>query len=437
MMGRASVILVLGYAAIFAILQYRISEVGTAATENMVSYHEVMTGHNVAVAGANLGLAMVFQDPTVRGLLTQDQSFYNGSFTLRFDSLAADSFLLKSTGTFQNEVHTVEVYMTWMRRLFAQATDEEGPREYVTGDTIRGKVHTNSDMKIRGSPFFLDRVTTAKQFSPPPGEGQNQAIYQGGFATGVPPFEFHYLLGKEEEFLHADPMWADIEAQAAAGGFDGSTLNPQLVALGKTEDSFSIVFDPGTPASGDGMAYIYTAEHDGTLGTLLDSIDINDPSFNGMIFSHHEIHAYGGVIDGDLTLITEHLHIMDDLTYEQNPLDGPSDDLLGIFAPDEVKITDYKGIMNGGTLEIHANIFAGEFRDENYDTRAVSTLKLVGTLMEQEGGKLRTINSNDGTLLTGWYKDFYFDDRLNDPNFRPKGMPDYDFKTFGIVSWWE
>ncbi len=437
--GRASVIMVLGFAAIFAMIQYRLGEVGTEATENMVAYHEQMARHNVAVAGANLGLSMVFQNPALRGVLASDLPYYSGTFSAQFDSVAADTFLLTATGTYQGKDHTVKVYMTYIKRLFTQATDTEPVREYITGDTIRGKVHTNDNILINGSPFFRDRVTTAKNFSPPPGKGTNSGVYQGGYATGVPPFEFHYLLGKEEAFLHADPLWGELKTQAAASGFDGATVNPQLASLGKLEDSFSVVFDPGTPASGDGMAYIYSAEGDGSIGVLLDSVDINDPSFNGMIFSHHEIHAYGGVIDGNVTLISEHLHIMDDLTYEQNPLTGTSDDMLGIFTPVEIKITDYKGIMNGKTLEIHANIFAGEFRDVNYTTRVPGTIKLLGTLMEKNAGNIRTLKTQGGSKVvdTGWYKDFTMDDRLLDPAFQPKGMPEYTFKTLGIASWWE
>ncbi len=417
--GRASVILVMGFAGLFSLLQFRISQIGSEAADNMVKYHDTIAKHAIAVAGANVGLSLLYQDPSLRGYLADDQSYNGGSFTVRFDSLAPDSYLLRSISRYRDEVDTVAIYLSGKNKqtfsIFAYMTLIEGNIWWVTGDTVWGRMHTNDRMQIYGSPVFMEKVTNVGGFNQQPGKGNNKAIFKDGFETGVAPIDFPTDL-------------SELKNSAQTYGF-------------YTTDEVWVRLDPGTAANNDGKIRVYKDEDDYQDDeNPVAVIDVDSVVFSGVFFSTKKIHLQGK-LDGRLTIASgDDVYLDDNVMMERNPISSPSDDLLGLVSEKDIFVTDNEA--NNDNIEIHATMFTrtGSFQAENYDTRPPSgIIKLIGGLVQVKRGPVGTGQFVDGKvkIKSGFLKRYYYDDRLADPLYRPPSFPGYWSRTLRVVSWWE
>jgi hypothetical protein len=127
---------------------------------------------------------------------------------------------------------------------------------------------------------------------------------------------------------------------------------------------------------------------------------------------------------------------MNDLYYERNPQTIPSsDDLLGLVANNNVVIAN--NAANNSGVDIFGNIFArsGSFTAENYNSRPISTLKVLGSIVQNTRGAVGQFSGS--SLTNGFSKRYRFDDRLNDPAFRPPYYPGYYVRTLSVANWWE
>ncbi len=418
MFGKGAIILVIGFGIIFGLIGIRLNSLENRAIGNMAYYFDINQSHNLAVAGANVGISKVYQDPSLRGVIT-NQTFSSGLFkggavTVRVDSLNISTLRLRSVSTFKNYSDTVEVFFSKQRfqsfSMFAWMTNFEGNVFWITGDTVWGRVHSNGNIHISGSPVFMEKLTTAKHIDPKPGNGQSKAIYKKGYETGIAPIQFPTDL-------------SELIAASTSGGKRYTT-------------NIWITLNPGSSSNNDGKAYIRTS----ATGPIIDSISLNDPSFNGVIYSTQRVTVSGGQLDGKLTIASgTNIYIDDDVIYERNPLINPtSDDLLGLVANGNVVVTD--NTANRNNCEIHAAIFSrsGSFTAENYNTRPISGyLKIIGGIVQDTRGAVGTFNTGTNTLKTGFSKRYYFDPRLADVNTRPPYFPGYYRKTLAIVNWWE
>lgn len=418
MFGKGAIILLIGFGIIFGFIGIRLNSLENRAIGNMAYYYDINLSHNLAVAGANAGISRVYQDSSLRGVITNQTFssglFKGGSLIVRMDSLNINTLRLRSVSSYKNYKDTVEVFFSKQRfqsfSMFAWMTNFEGNVFWITGDTVWGRVHSNGNIHISGSPVFMEKLTTAKLIDPKPGNGQSKAIYKKGYETGVAPIPFPTDL-------------SELIAASTSGGRRYTT-------------NIWITLSPGSSSNNDGKAYIRTS----ATGPIIDSISINDPSFNGVIYSTQQVTVLGGKVDGKLTISSgTNIIIADDVTYERDPLITPtSDDLLGLVANNSVIVAD--NTANRNNCEIHAAIFcrSGSFYAENYNNRPISGyLKIIGGVIQDTRGTVGTFNTGTNTLKTGFSKRYYFDPRLADVNTRPPYFPGYYRKTLAIVNWWE
>ena len=63
----------------------------------------------------------------------------------------------------------------------------------------------------------------------------------------------------------------------------------------------------------------------------------------------------------------------------------------------------------------------GSFYAENYDSRSVGTLKVLGGIIQKQRGPVGTLNGSTGQQSTGFNKNYIYDTRLstNPPPFYP------------------
>ncbi len=415
--GKAALILVLSLSFILGYIGINMNRYATDAVGNMASYYDASASHNLALAGANVGLSKFYEDTTWYGTISQtfETPSMRGNFSAKMVNLGSNKAMLRSVSTYRTwyaqDLHdTVEVYFDKNRRnsfsMFAWMTDFEGNVFWITGDTVWGRVHSNGNLHIAGKPVFMEKATTSKQFDPKPGVGTNKAVFKKGYETGVASITFPSDL-------------SEIVGASTSGGknYPGDIW---------------ITLCPGTSASGDGYAVVRATEG----GPVIDTVWMGSSTFNGVILGTGRVNVQG-TLDGKLTITSmADLYIQNDIRYEQDPLAGTSDDLLGLVADKDVVVAD--NAANNSDCIIDAAIFARDvaFTAEHYNSRGLSgVLRVTGSIVQKERGAVGQFSGS--TLTSGYYKRYKYDERLADPAFRPPYFPGYYVKTLAITNWWE
>jgi len=418
--GKAGLLLVIGLSAILSYISMNVNDVATRAVSNMSMYNVMTASHNVALAGANARLARFYQDTS--DLSTIAKTFtgknFTGTYVAGIGAISSSRLRMRCVSAYPMGggayLHdTVDVYFDRNKRnsftLFAWMTDFEGNVFWITKDTVWGRVHSNGNLHINGSPVFMQKATTAKGFDPPKvGKGTNQAIFKDGYETGIAPIALPTDL-------------SEIVTASVSGGR-------------KYIGDIYVTLSPGTSANNDGKAYIRSGNT--SAGALIDSVDLSDVGFNGVILGTGKVNVEG-TLDGKLTLSSQNnLYIHNDVLYEDNPMAGTGDDVLGLVAEDNVIVKD--NAANRSNCEIHASIFTrdGSFYAENYGSLPIcGTLTILGSIVQKERGAVGTFAG--GVLKTGFSKRYRYDDRLADQIFRPPFYPGYYVNTYAITNWWE
>jgi hypothetical protein len=415
--GRAAIIVVISLSFILGYIGINMNRYATDAVGNMASYYDASASHNLALAGANVGLAKFYEDTTWFGTTSQtfDSPSMKGSFTARMVDLGSNKVMLRSVSTYRTwyaqDLHdTVEVYFNKNRlnsfSMYAWMTDFEGNVFWITGDTVWGRVHSNGNLHVSGSPVFMEKATTSKQFDPKAGTGTNHAIYKKGYETGVASITFPTDL-------------SELVAASTAGGKKYTT-------------DIWVTLCPGTSATGDGYALVRATSG----GPVIDTVRFGAMGFNGVIYGTGRVNVQG-TLDGQCTIASAtDVYVQNDIVYEQNPLAGSSDDLLGLVADHDVVVAD--NAANNSSCVIQAAIFSRSesFVAEHYNTRGLAgTLQVTGSIVQKERGAVGQFSGSN--LTDGFYKRYRYDQRLEDPAFRPPYFPGYYVKTYAITNWWE
>jgi hypothetical protein len=412
--GKAALVLILGFSFVLGYISTNLSNIASRAQGNMSSYAASTVSHNLAISAANAGLAQLYQDTSWRGTVSQTLSgSMNGTATYKIANDAMGRPFLRAVSMAQGTDglvrDTVEItfaansYQSFS--LFAWMTNTENGVYWITGDSVRGRVHSNDNMYMSGSPVFMKKLTTAKALTPAWKKSGNNAVFKEGYETGVARIDLPTDLS---------PLW-----NAATSGGRTYTGNIEVRLNG------------GTSASGDGYALVYS----GT--TRVDSLRIGAAGFNGVIASNGNV-SVKGTLDGKLSIASrQNVVVLDNVVYENRNY-PVTDDLLGLVAEQDVVVAN--NTANQSNCEIDASIFArtGSFEAESYSSGSPrGLLRVTGSLVQNARGAVGTFNSASGSLKTGYLKRYTYDERLSNPAFRPPYYPGYYAKTFAIANWWE
>jgi cytoskeletal protein CcmA (bactofilin family) len=409
--GKAALIVVVGFSIILGFVVRSLSVVSTRAQSNMSTYAASSESHNLVITGANVALACLYQDTTWRGTETQSLSgSFNGSFTytifngadgrpniLSVSYVRGPSEVLRDTIRVAFGSKTDQSFTLW-----AWMTNIEGNIYFITGDTVWGRVHSNDKICISGSPVFMGKVTTAKTFNNSPGTGSNYAIFKNGYETGVAPITFPSDLSK-------------ISAAASAGG--------RLYA-----GNVTVKLSGGSSSDNDGYALVYSG------ATLVDSININDGTFNGVLGSSGTV-SVEGTLDGRLSIFsTSQVYITDNLLYENRATS--TNDVLGLVSENNIVVAN--NTANQSDVIIDGSVFCrnGSFSAESYNSGSPrGHLYLTGSIVQNKRGAIGTFSGS--TIKTGYLKAYRYDERLADLSFRPPFYPGFVSMAYPIASWWE
>jgi hypothetical protein len=442
--GRASLIMVIGFAVIFAYINFNLARLTNTASEGMIGYNQIAQSRNMANAGANIGLAMLSYKnyPHVNRKLSTKKyttgEYAGCGYSVNMDSVGgSEPYLrLRSVSTcttyyFTNKARTipfilqdtVEVrYDCFSKHSFSSLgwmTDNEGNVFFTTGDTLWGKIHSNGNIHVDGSPVFWDKVSTSGKIDPST-KGKDPKIFKV-----FPPAQ-----GVEEKQFPDDFS----ELQATATNAAATQTLPLFVQL-----------YPGASADNDGYAIISTGNFIGGSGTpvKVDSIKLSDVT-NNVIYSSQAI-SVKGKLDGRLSIASHtDLTIAGNTTYEKppnvnKPWNDPSNstkDMLGLVAWNDIVIPDS---YTAGSIAINGALFAkeGSFRADKYNESHGGEwrINLIGSITQKDRGAVGQTNGN------GYKKSYRYDPRFandQDSDYFPPAFPSYTLiGPPTITSWWE
>jgi hypothetical protein len=420
--GKASILLVFGFGLVLSYISFNLYNFSSSALANMTSYYDATASHELALAGANVGVSKMYMDTTWEGPLSESftSQELNGSFEVYAFDAGPNRRIVRSVSSYPSSASgtlhdTVEVYFNTVSTnsltLYAWMTNNTGNVFWSNGDTVWGRAHSNGQVHISGSPVFMDKMTTSKKFDPPNvGKGSNQAIFKNGYETGVAPI----------------PMPSDLSQLVAASDAGGKHYTNDI----------EVTLDAGSGITDDGTAYV----KDLVTG-LTDTISLSSGSFNGVILSNNDVRVKG-TLDGRLTITSlKNVIVTDNVLYEKDPRYAVSDDLLGVVAESNVVVAD--NTPNHTDCVVMGSVLArtGSLKAENLSSLPIcGGLTTLGSIIqntEQEVGIYKAGGSSKSNLTHGFYKDFRYDTRLQNPAVRPPYFPGYNVPNYSITNWWE
>jgi hypothetical protein len=442
MVGKASLLVVLGFTLIFMVMGYFWGRVATRSVDNQTSYYKNTIAHNLAVSGANLGLNELFQDPnwnTGYSDLPYELGLMNVTVNVQ-DSIRK---MLTSVGSFMGVDREVRVKL--MKSTFAKyawfiASVSTGSknRPFITGDTLWGGFHSNQFLMIEGDPQFFGKVSTEKGINM--SEGSNP-FFAEGVSTGV-------TVAWDNNYNFIDQYNAAQEGLSQGGTNYFASENVWLTF----NSDGTVDYRTGPSNARDDLSK-YSAP------TNL-SLDVMAPT--GIIFVQRGNLVLSGTLSGQITVVADqssgaggagNVYLVDDIVYSTEPMvrDGngifiPNNsctDLLGIEASNNIIISSsvesggwQKNIIDGD-IKIHAGIFcaSGGFQLDglggtvNFPT---GSIRLMGSMT---AGKEEVVAEVDESfnVTAGYNRYVVLDERflVTPPLLFPYSANDE------IISWYE
>jgi hypothetical protein len=442
MVGKASLLVVLGFTLIFMVMGYFWGRVATRSVDNQTSYYKNTIAHNLAVSGANLGLNEIFQDPDwIDGF--SDLPYEIGLVNVTVNVQDSISKMLTSVGSFMGVDREVRVKL--MKSTFAKyawfiASVSTGSknRPFITGDTLWGGFHSNQFLMIEGDPQFFGKVSTEKGINM--SEGSNPFFAEGVTTGVVVPFDKNYNF--------SDQYNAAQEGLALGGTNYFVSENVWL-----TFNSNGTVDYRTGPSN---------ARDDLTKYSAPITLDLEVMAPTGIIFVKGGNLVLSGILSGQITVVADqssgaggagNVYLVDDIVYTKDPMirdgngifvpDNSCTDLLGIEASNNIIISSsvesggwQKNIIDGD-IKVHAGIFcaSGGFQLDglggivNFPTGSIF---LMGSMT---AGKEEVVAQVDESfnVIAGYNRHVVLDERflVTPPLLFPYSGNDE------IISWYE
>jgi len=311
-----------------------------------------------------------------------------------------------STGAPVNIERTIKARI--QKKSFAHYiyfTDSEaGSIWFITGDILRGPVHSNDQIKISGSPVFEQKASTSETFYPPYGQTiggkTNDADFQQGYEENV-------------DRLDLPPNNTKLRDWAKIGGY--YYYGKTTIVL-NANGTLTITNTNGVPAGyTKGPTGVASLPSNGAIyvdGMLRNKWDAD----GGNIFVE-------GTLSGELTIgASNDIYITDNLLYANS-----TNDILGLIAQKNIYINhfanpNYQGDVSHDNIEINAVLFALEesieFEDYWYPSYVwpnnypmpKDTLTINGALIQSIRGPIGQFSGS--TRIRGYSKDYHYDSRL-------------------------
>lgn len=259
---------------------------------------------------------------------------------------------------------------------------------WITGDIVRGPLHTNDDLHTSGQPYFMQDVTISGHLDAQGG----LPLFDKSYKEGADPVEFPATNLRLREYAQADGYYYYGETRITMKDSSLEIVNRDR--SGRTTGPVGTVSLPA-----NGIIYVDgIASAKGTSG-------------NGDVY-------LSGTYSGRLTIAARNIiYLTGDVRY--NNADA---DILGLIADNYIYINHfdkdrygwYRVDVASYDIEIDAAIFAlnHSFGFERYsEGPPKGTIKVVGSIAQRYRGPVGTF-SWGGTIRSGYCKDYHYDPRM-------------------------
>lgn len=418
MVGRGTLLVILGFSMIFALASRYWERTSNESVDNFVQYYGQTAAHNIAVSAANIAADSIFRNPAASNI-SMSGDFSSGTYSVKtssYDKFGVNDTLLTAVGTYEGIRETfrdtVQVLLSpYSFSKYAFFSVIESNVYWITGDTMWGPYHTESKMSISGSPVFYGKVTTKLGTNPKLPSKNAKPYFYGGYESGV-----------------------------------SISLPNNLSTLQSASGAGKVFSNPG---SGSYDVYL-TFNKDGTV-TYKDNTMSSDSIValktlapNGVIYVNKGNVHVSGVVNGKATVVADgssgggygNVYIDGNIQYADDPQNGPSPDMLGLVANNNVTVTETSPPMHD--VYIDAAIFArtGSFSYQGYNDAAAGALGsiyLYGSITNYQRGDVGKFDQSTGALTSGYLKNYKYDNR-----FSVAAPPYFPTATgFEIVGWRE
>jgi hypothetical protein len=402
-MGKVALLMVVSFGIALGIILPNSYRNANFAYDNYIAYLEDTHAHNIAVSAVNMAADTLFWNKTWRTGFT-NVNYAGGKFSVTVKDTNTTWVKLTAVGTFQDSTEMVQIILQPGNfAQFGYYSNIEGSIYWITGDTVWGRMHSQSTLNISGSPVFMGKVTTKSGTNPK----KSSAKFLGGYQSGVDI-----------------PLPADLSSVTAA-----ATSGGKVYSAG----------DLWITLKGDSVLWKTSA-----TGTVTRTT-ISAYAPNGVINVSNGNLYLQGTFSGRATICATgtspkgNVYIEDNVLYQNNPTSDPTvTNMLGIVAQNNIIVSD--NVANGTDCEIDAALFClnGGMTAQNYN-RSTGTsppvlrgrLTLLGGITQYQRGAVGT--SSGGTIATGYLKNYKYDERLGisfPPFFPLTGK-------YQIISWLE
>jgi hypothetical protein len=399
-MGKASLLMVLGFSLVFAIVSPSINRTANRSTENYLNYVKVTQAHDIATSAANIAANQIFLDATWRTGYN-NVAFSGGKFNVTAQNYGTNQIKIIATGVFESYQQIVTVILQPSSfAKFAYYSKVEGGINWISGDTVWGPFHTQSQMNIPtpNSPVFYGKVSTLLGTNPKKNNGKFYGGYQSGVNLDLPTT------------INATVTAAKTNGRVFSTGnlwlrFSNSNVIWKTTATGTETTEPLLSFAPN--------------------GVIL--VELGSIHLQGTMQGQATVCATGSA-----SLGYGNIYIDDNILYATDPRIATSTDMLGLVTQNNIIVTD--NTANNTDCRIDASLFClnGGLTAEHYSTRVVSgTLTLLGGITQYQRGAVGTFSGT--TINHGFKKNYRYDDRLMTsfpPSFPLTG-------SYEIISWLE
>ncbi len=426
MFGKGALIMVMGAVIIFSLYQLRLNRSILSTTDN---FNRQYTKTSISAASQS-AMNYALNDVLNSGSTNKTYHIYSHNCTSLVkirqlsggdsvktsvvssgwvvDEYDSDKFRRAVDSTvalFTNEV-SMSQYGWW--------TDDENGVFWITGDTVWGRMHSNSMIHTSGSPVFMKKLTSSLGINPD--ITTSSAIFNGGY-----------------EKIDKQPMPTDmskLENMATAGN-GGAAVNTKCLYDQELE-----------------LDFLADGRVGRTTGGVTDTVLVTDIAPTGAIWSTDVVRVKGS-LNGQLTILAEDIYIDDDIVLADNPMTNPlSDDALGLVARDDIFVSNNPPYNDDCVIQAGLLAVDGSFQVEDYASRSpAGTLTIYGSIAQKKRGAVGKFQKIAGvpTLTKGFFKSYYHDKRFDpdykdDPNINylyPPGYPTLSGNGLSLVYWWE
>lgn len=268
---------------------------------------------------------------------------------------------------------------------------------FTNGEGINGPFHTNDSISTTGHPVFGRGPSDLVEVSAPdPGCFQTGSSSEctktvlGTWLTGAP-------------VLTPPPTNSQLKHVEGVMGFTGQvyiTLAGSTMTVKSGPYSGSpTLYSGAIPTSG--VVYVSQA----SCSTSYSPFDVNYPTSSGCGNAYVR-----GTYTERLTIAAEN-----DVIVRDDVLASGSEGMLGLIANNFVRVYHPCGSGDLGSVRIDAAILAIQhsFIVDEYDCGSPQgTLEVNGVIAQKFRGPVGTFNSSTGTTVSGYTKDYNYDDRL-------------------------